>query len=199
LGEDGPTHQPIEQFMSLRAVPNLVTIRPADATETAEAWKVALERCQGPTALILSRQNLPVLDRTTLAPANGVQRGGYVLWEAGTSPELLLIGTGSEVHIALDAGKILEQKGIKARVVSLPSWALFDMQSAEYRNSILPPDIKARVSIEAGIPLGWERYVGQNGVAIGLPHFGTSAPGDVIYKQWGLTSQNVVDTALGLL
>ncbi len=199
LGEDGPTHQPIEQVLSLRAIPNLVTIRPADATETAEAWKVALERCHGPTALILSRQNLPVLDRTVLSPASGVQRGGYILWEVGKSPELILIGTGSEVHIALEAGKLLEQKGIKARVVSLPSWALFDAQPVEYRNSVLPPDIQARVSIEAGVTLGWERYVGSKGVAIGVPHFGTSAPGGVIYQKWGLTPQNVVDTALRLL
>ncbi len=199
LGEDGPTHQPVEHLLCLRAIPNLVTIRPADATETVEAWKLALERCNGPTALILSRQNLPILDRTALAPASGVQRGGYVLWEDGKQPEVILIGTGSEVHIALEAGRLLEAKGIKARVVSLPSWALFDAQPVEYCNAVLPPGIKARVSIEAGVPLGWEKYVGANGVAIGLPHFGTSAPGNVIYQKWGLTPQHVVEAALRLL
>jgi transketolase len=198
LGEDGPTHQPVEQVLGLRVIPDLVTIRPADATETVEAWKVALGRCHGPTALILSRQNLPVLDRTVLASASGVQRGGYVLWEAAKSPEIILIGTGSEVHIALDAGKLLEQKGIKARVVSLPSWALFDTQPVEYRDNVLTPRIQARISIEAGVTMGWERYIGSKGVAIGVPHFGTSAPGGVIYQQWGLTPQHIVDTALRL-
>jgi transketolase len=199
LGEDGPTHQPIEQLMGLRTVPNLVTIRPADASETVEAWKVALERCHGPTALILSRQNLPVLDRMILAPASGVQRGGYVLWEAATSPDTILISTGSETHIALEAGKLLQEKDIAARVVSLPSWELFDAQSIEYRDQILPPSIRARFSIEAGTPLGWERYVGLEGVTIGLPHFGASAPAKVIYEQFGLTTQRVAEEAVRLL
>jgi transketolase len=199
LGEDGPTHQPIEQLMGLRAVPNLVTIRPADATETVEAWKVALERSNGPTALILSRQNLPVLDRTALAPASGLKRGGYVLWEAKAPPDVILIGTGSEVHIALEAGKLLQKKGIGARVVSLPSWELFDAQPGEYRNEVLPSNIRARVSIEAASPVGWERYVGLDGTAIGVPHFGASAPEAVIYGQFGLTAQHVADEALRLL
>jgi len=199
LGEDGPTHQPIEQLVGLRAVPNLVTIRPADATETVEAWKVALERRHGPTALILSRQNLPVLNRTTLAPASGVQHGGYILWEAATPPAVIIIGTGSEVHIALEVGKLLQDKGVAARVVSLPSWELFDAQPAEYHNMVLPPNIRARISIEAAMPLGWERYVGLDGIAIGLSRFGVSAPGKVIYDKLGLTAQRVVDEALGLL
>jgi len=199
VGEDGPTHQPIEQLMALRAVPNLVTIRPADATETVEAWKVALERHRGPTALIFSRQNLPVLDRTTLAPTSGAQYGGYVLWEAATPPDVILIGTGSEVHIALEAGKLLQEKGIVARVVSLTSWELFDAQPAEYRNTVLPPDIRARISIEAAASLGWERYVGLDGIAIGLSRFGASAPGKVIYEKLGLTAQHMVDEALKLL
>ncbi|MBU2535340.1 MAG: transketolase [Chloroflexi bacterium] len=198
LGEDGPTHQPVEQLAGLRSVPNLVTIRPADATETVEAWKIALQRRDGPTALVLSRQNLPVLGRNNLAPASSVQRGGYVLWEAA-APDLIIIGTGSEIHIALEAGKMLQEKGIKARVVSLPSWELFDAQPAEYRDTVLPKNIKARVSIEAGSPLGWERYAGDNGVIIGIPHFGASAPGKIIYEKLGLTAQRVADEAENLL
>ncbi|MCL0063760.1 transketolase [Dehalococcoidia bacterium] len=199
VGEDGPTHQPIEQLIGLRSVPNLVTLRPADAAETAEAWKMALRRRHGPTALVLSRQNLPVLDRSILASASGLRRGGYVLWEASTSPEVILIGTGSEVHIALEAGQILQEKGVPARVVSLPSWELFDAQPAEYRNQILPPEIKARISIEAGTPLGWGRYIGLDGLAMGVSCFGSSAPAGIVYKKLGLTAKAVVDKALALL
>ena len=214
LGEDGPTHQPIEQLMGLRSVPNLTVIRPADATETAEAWKVALERVHGPTALVLSRQNLPVLDRAVpsasagwaLGPASGLRRGGYVLWEASvrqshegsSQPKVILIATGSEVHIALEAAKILQEKDIAARVVSLPSWELFDAQPDEYRESVLPTAVRARISVEAATPLGWERYVGLDGVAIGLSHFGASAPAGVLYQQFGLTAQRVADEAVGL-
>ncbi len=199
LGEDGPTHQPVEQLMGLRMVPNLVTLRPADATETAEAWKVALERRQGPTALVLSRQSLPVLDRRTLAPANGLHRGGYVLWQASQSPEAIIIGSGSEVHIALEAGKLLKDNGIAARVISLPSWELFDGQLPDYRNQVLPPGLRVRISIEAGTPLGWERYVGLDGKAIGLSRFGASASGKVIYDQLGLTAQRVKDEVVQIL
>ena len=199
LGEDGPTHQPIEQLLGLRAIPNLVVLRPADATETVEAWKLVLGRIQGPTALVLSRQNLPVLDRTALAPASGLQRGGYVLWEATTRPKVILIATGSEVHIALEAGRLLESKEIMARVVSMPSCELFDAQPAEYRESVLPPAIRARVSVEAASPLGWERYVGLDGVTIGLPHFGASASAGVLYEQFGLTAERVADDAAHLL
>jgi len=199
LGEDGPTHQPVEQLLGLRSVPHLVTIRPADATETVEAWKIALQRRGGPTALVLSRQNLPVLDRSNLAPASGLQRGGYVLWEAAAAPEVIIMGTGSEVHIALEAGGLLQEKGIKARIVSLPSWELFEAQPAEYRDKVLPENIKARIAIEAGSPLGWERYTGDSGVIIGLSHFGHSAPGKVIYEKLGLTAQRVADEAENLL
>ena len=199
LGEDGPTHQPIEQLVGLRSVPGLVTIRPADAHETVEAWKVALERRHGPTALVLSRQKLPVLNQHKLAPASGLRQGGYVLWEAARQPDIILIGTGSEVHIALEAGKLLQRKGISARVVSLPSWELFDAQPAKYRNKVLPPVIKARVSIEAASQLGWERYVGIEGVAVGLSRFGVSAPGEVIYQKFGLDARNVADEAAKLL
>ena len=199
MGEDGPTHQPIEQLMGLREVPKLVTIRPADATETVEAWKIAVERRHGPTALVLSRQNLPVLDRTALAPASRVQQGAYILWESAVSPEVILIGTGSEVHIALEAGKLLQQKDVKARVVSMPSWELFDSQPLDYRNEVLPLTIRERISIEAGTTVGWERYTGLDGTTIGLARFGESAPGDIIYEKLGLTVQRVVDEALKLL
>lgn len=193
LGEDGPTHQPIEHLAGMRAIPNLTVIRPADATETVEAWKIALEKRLGPTALIFTRQKLPVMDRKELAPASGVQRGGYVLWQASPSPQVILIGSGSEVHIALEAGKILQEKGIAASVVSLASWDLFDAQTEEYRRSVLPPEIKARVSIEAAATLGWKKYVGDAGVAIGIDRFGTSAPYKTIYENLSLTARHMVD------
>jgi transketolase len=193
LGEDGPTHQPIEQLAGLRAVPNLVVLRPADATETVEAWKAAIERKDGPTVLAFSRQNLPVLDRSSLAPASGVRRGGYVLWESSNSPDVIIIATGSEVHIAMDAAHQLSEGGTAARVVSLPSWELFDGQSQDYKDSVLPPNITARVSIEAASPMGWERYVGLQGRIIGLSHFGASAPIATLYEKFGLTAERVVE------
>jgi transketolase len=149
--------------------------------------------------LILTRQPVPVLDRSTLSPAAGVRQGGYILWESETNPQVILIGTGSEVHIALEAGRTLKEKGIAARVVSLPSWSLFDSQPEAYRNSVLPPEISARVSIEAGTPIGWEHYVGLMGRAIGISRFGASAPGKVIYEKLGLSAQHVVDESLKLL
>ncbi len=186
--------------MNLRAVPNLTVMRPADATETTEAWKAALRNKAGPTALVLTRQKLPVLDRTQYAPVKSVQRGGYVLWQAeeGT-PDVILIGTGSETHIALDAGKILADEGINARVVSLPSWELFDKQPAEYRDSVLPSQVRARVAIEAGIALGWEHYVGLDGAVVGMSSFGASAPAPVLYDKFRLTAGNVVAQAKALL
>ncbi len=199
MGEDGPTHQPVEQLMGLRSVPGLVVLRPADATETVEAWKAALERRHGPTALVLSRQNLPIIDRRVLEPADGVHMGGYILWEASPEPQVILIGTGSEVHIALDAGRQLQDQGVTARVVSMPSWELFEAQSKEYRDSVLPPKNRARVSMEAGIPLGWERYVGLDGVAMGVPRFGASAPYGVLYEKFGLTPQRMAEEARRVL
>ncbi len=198
LGEDGPTHQPIEQLLGLRGVPNLVVIRPADALETAEAWKSALQRRDGPTAIILSRQNLPVLDRSRKGDGD-VSQGGYVAWESATEAKAVLIATGSEVDIAMQAGKLLEEKGTPVRVVSLPSWELFDSQPASYRDAVLPPEITARVSIEASSPLGWERYVGPSGTIIGIPHFGASAPGGVIYEKLGFTADRVVGAVEKLL
>ncbi len=198
LGEDGPTHQPIEQLLGLRGVPNLVVIRPADALETVEAWRSAIQRRDGPTAIILSRQNLPVLNRSRKGDGD-VPQGGYVAWEAASEAKAVLIATGSEVDIAMQAGKLLEDKGIAVRVVSLPSWELFDSQPASYRDAVLPPDITARVSIEASSPLGWERYVGPSGTIIGIPHFGASAPGGVIYEKLGFTPQRVVGEVENLL
>jgi transketolase len=199
LGEDGPTHQPVEQLLGLRSVLGLITIRPADAHETVEAWRVALERRHGPTALVLSRQKLPLLNQTELAPASGLHRGGYILWEAARHPDVIIIGTGSEVHIALEAGRLLREKGFSARVVSLPSWELFDAQPEKYRNKVLPPEIRARVYIEAASPIGWERYIGDKGIAIGLSRFGASAPGEVIYQKLGLNARHVADEAGKLL
>ncbi len=195
LGEDGPTHQPIEQLMGLRTVPNLAVFRPADATENVEGWRVALERTEGPTALILSRQNLPVIDRDAQAPSYDARKGGYILWQSSDEPDCILIGTGSEVHIALDAGKLLRTGGISARVVSMPSWEVFDAQSDEYRDRVLPPNVRARVSVEAGTTIGWERYVGIDGEAVGVDHFGASAPANVLYEKFRLTPVRVADVA----
>lgn len=193
LGEDGPTHQPIEQLAMLRAMPNLVTIRPADANETVEAWRVALERSDGPTALALSRQKLPVIDRSTHAPAAGLRRGGYVLQDPAGEADGILLATGSEVHIALEAAKLLGAEGYHPRVVSLPSWELFDAQPAVYRNEVLPPTLTVRVAIEAAATFGWSRYVGDKGIALGLDHFGASAPAEVLYQEFGLTAERMVD------
>jgi len=200
LGEDGPTHQPVEHLMNLRAVPNLTVIRPADAAETAEAWRMALMRHDGPTALILTRQGLPILDRKECAPAEALQRGGYILWESTEGiPEVILIGTGSETHLALAAGKQLAAEGIRARVVALPSWEFFDRQPIKYRETVLPPRVKVRVAVEAGIRLGWEHYVGLEGETVGMEGFGASAPGKVLYEKFGFTVEGVVQTAKGLL
>ncbi|MBW1722746.1 MAG: transketolase [Deltaproteobacteria bacterium] len=199
LGEDGPTHQPIEQLASLRSVPGLTVIRPCDANETAEAWRSALT-VKGPVVLALSRQGLPTLDRGIHAPAEGLARGGYILKEAaGGRPEVILIGTGSEVHIALEAASMLEERGTPVRVVSLPSWELFDNQPREYREKVLPPEIETRVAVEAASPLGWHRFVGSKGEVIGLDRFGASAPSKILYEKLGLTAEKVVEMALTLL
>ena len=199
LGEDGPTHQPIEHLMSLREMPNLVVIRPADATETAVAWQTALERRDGPTALALSRQNLPVLDRAAFAPADQAARGGYVLWENGSDPQVIIIATGSEVHIALEAAQALGGEGINARLVSMPSWELFEAQTKDYRDSVLPPNQRARLSVEAGATNGWARYVGLDGASIGMTTFGASAPGGVALENFGFTAARVVEEARKLV
>ena len=200
LGEDGPTHQPIEQLAALRAIPNLKVVRPCDANETVEAWKAALKSIGGPVALVLTRQNLPVLDRTVYRPAAGLQKGAYVLHDPQDSrPDLLLMASGSEVHIALAAAAALSDKGIAVRVVSMPCWELFDEQPEGYRRLALPPEVTARLAIEAGSPQGWHRYVGSRGIVIGLTHFGASAPYEVLYEKFGLTADHVVEESLNLL
>lgn len=200
LGEDGPTHQPVEQLAALRSIPNLVVIRPGDANEAAVAWRVALEMNNRPVALVLSRQNLPIYDRSCFASADGLRRGGYVLVDTdGEAPDLLLIATGSELSLAVAAVETLASKNIRARVVSLPSWELFDEQPREYRDAILPPLVSARLAIESGSPQGWHRYVGMQGDIIGVERFGASAPGEVVLREFGFTVENVCERALGLL
>jgi transketolase len=200
LGEDGPTHQPVEQLAALRAIPNLTVLRPCDASETAEAWRFALSHQNGPVALVLTRQGVPVLDRSVFAPAAGLQQGAYALAEpAEGKPDLLLIASGSEVHLAIEASKKLGQKGISSRVVSMPSWELLDQQSDAYRRDLFPPEIKVRIAIEAGRTQGWWRYVGEKGDVVGIDHFGASAPYKVLYEKFGITADRVVEKALRLL
>jgi transketolase len=193
LGEDGPTHQPIEHLASLRAMPGLWVIRPADATETVEAWEIALNRTDGPTLLALSRQGLPVLDRS--GTEGGTARGGYVL---RPGEDVVLMSGGSEVSVALDAAELLEQRGISARVVSLPCWEAFGVQDASYRRKVLGEGIP-RVSVEAGATFGWERMVGSNGLAIGIDSFGASAPYEVLAEQFGFGAQAVAERVLSHL
>ena len=200
LGEDGPTHQPIEHLVSLRAIPSLVVIRPCDANETAGAWEYALEYGGGPVALILSRQSLPVLDPDIYKTRQGVKKGAYILKESGLSrTDAIIIASGSEVHIALESSRELEKEGVGTRVVSMPSWEIFEKQSREYRDSVLPPDITARVAIEAGVPLGWEKYVGDRGKIIGINRFGASAPYKVLYEKLNITSSHVIKKIKELL
>lgn len=200
LGEDGPTHQPIEHLSSLRAMPNLTVIRPADATETAVAWRAALEHRSGPVVLALTRQKLPILDRTKFPSAELLLKGGYVLADADQGgPRVILIATGSEVHLALEAWGRLADEGIPARVVSMPSWELFDRQPEAYRNEVLPPAVTARLAIETGSPHGWHRYVGLRGGVIGMTRFGASAPYQVLMQQFGFTVEHVVSRAMELL
>lgn len=200
LGEDGPTHQPIEHLASLRAMPGLVVIRPADANETVEAWKTALNNRRCPTALVLSRQGLPTLNRATMAPAGDSALGGYIIKPANSAvPDLILAASGSEVHIALEAAAILEQKNIGIQVVSMPSWEIFDQQNQEYKDTVFPPSVTAKIAIEAGASQGWHRYVGDGGIVIGLDHFGASAPINDLYTNFGITSEQIIKAADKLL
>ncbi|MDQ1277601.1 MAG: transketolase [Thermodesulfobacteriota bacterium] len=199
VGEDGPTHQPIEQLMNLRSVPNLSVIRPCDAAETAQAWQAALANRRGPTAIVLTRQNVPNPNRQELAAAAGLQKGGYILWDSSqVRTDVIFIATGSEVHLALAAARKLTGEAIRVRVVSIPSWDMFDAQPAEYRDRVLPPAVKARVAVEAGARLGWEHYVGLEGAIVGMDRFGASAPATVLYEKFGLTVDHIVDTARSL-
>jgi transketolase len=200
LGEDGPTHQPVEQLASLRAIPRLIVIRPADANETTVAWKVAIEMRHSPVALILTRQKVPVIDRKQFASAEGLRRGAYILADAPKGkPEIILIATGSEVSLIIAAKEKLQAQKISVRIVSMPSWELFAAQSQKYRDSVLPPLIKTRLSIEAGVSQGWERYVGDSGDRISIEGFGASAPGSTVMKKYGFTVENLCKRALMLL
>ena len=198
LDARAPTHQPVEHLMSHRAIPGLTVIRSSDANETAIAWKIAIEQKQ-PLALILTRQKLPVLDPHTTPIEDGVPRGAYIVAESSNgTPDIILIASGSEVHLALSSRNALQERGIRTRVVSMPSWELYEQQSPDYRSYILPPDVP-KVAIEAGVTLGWSKHVGSQGDIIGLNHFGASAKGDVVYAELGFNVENVVNRVLRLL
>lgn len=196
VGEDGPTHQPVEQLASLRAIPGLITLRPADANEVVEAWRVIMQLQHAPAVLVLSRQALPTIDRSQYAPASGVEQGAYVLADAPDGkPDVLLVATGSEVSLCVNAYEQLKTEGIKARVVSMPSWELFEQQSQEYRDSVFPPTVTARVCVEQASTFGWGQYVGLNGERIGMHTFGTSAPLKELQRKFGFTPDKVVAAA----
>ena len=200
LGQDGPTHQPIEQLASLRAIPNLIVIRPCDANETAVAWRVAIEMRHRPVALVLTRQDVPTLDRDQYATAEGLRRGAYVLADApNIKPDILLIGTGSEVGLIVQAYHKLAEREINARIVSMPSWELFDAQPRSYRESVLPPSVRARLAVEAGASQGWCKYAGDEGVVIGVDRFGASAPGAVVMREYGFTVEHICERAMELV
>ncbi|TFG62670.1 MAG: transketolase, partial [Gemmatimonadales bacterium] len=198
LGEDGPTHQPVEHLAALRSIPGLVVIRPADANETAEAWEVAIERIDGPTLLALTRQKVPTLVRPT--DSGGVARGGYILVDAeDAAPDIVLIATGSELSIALEARLLLARSNIQARVVSLPSWELFRSQDQAYKDSVLPPSLRTRIAVEAGVEMGWREWTGQDGSFIGMTGFGAGAPAPQLFEHFGITAEAIVREALRLL
>jgi transketolase len=198
VGEDGPTHQPVEHLAVLRAIPGLVVIRPADASETTEAWRQAI-KINGPVALILSRQELPVINRSLYGPAEGLAKGAYTLADCGGRPDIIIIATGSEVHIAIAAWEQLKARGIPARLVNMPSQELFERNPQEYRDQVLLPDVRLRLIVEAGVPMGWEKYAGENGSIIGINRFGASAPGGILMKKFGFTPENIVQRAMELL
>jgi len=196
VGEDGPTHQPVEQLASLRSIPGLITLRPCDANEVVEAWRVIIELHHEPAALVLTRQVVPTLDRKKYAPASGVAKGAYVLADASDGkPQVVLIASGSEVSLCIDAFEQLKSEGVGARVVSMPSWEIFERQSQEYRESVIPPEVQERVSVEQASTFGWDRYVGPNGTKIGMHTFGASAPLKELQKKFGFTAEHVVNAA----
>jgi transketolase len=199
VGEDGPTHQPVEQIASLRAIPNLIVIRPCDANETAVAWQVAIEQKNRPVVLALTRQNVPTLDRSQVAPAEGLRRGAYVLADnPDHCPDVILLASGSEVYLLLEVRRKLAELNISSRIVSMPSWELFDAQPEEYRLSVLPPSVGARIAVEAGVVQGWHRYVGSQGDVIGVERFGASGPGPVVMRENGFTVENILKRTLAL-
>lgn len=199
LGEDGPTHQPIEHLSSLRAIPGLTVFRPADATETAIGWRFAIEHRDGPTMLVLTRQNLPVLDRSRFPSAESALKGGYVLVGADETPDLILLASGSEVSLALESAEKLQSDGVKVRVVNMPSFELFDKQPVAYRESVLPPGVRRRLAIEAAHPMSWHKYVGLDGDVVGMGTFGASAPAEVLFEKFGFTVENIIKRAKKLL
>lgn len=199
LGEDGTTHQPVEQLIGLRSVPNVTVIRPADANETVQAWRIALEHTDGPVALILTRQGIPVIDQEKYTKANALEKGAYILSEPEKAPQLILIGTGSEVQLVIAAQQKLKEQNIAARVVSMPSWELFEKQDAAYKEKIFPKALRKRLAVEAGSPIGWLKYVTDEGGIIGINQFGESAPGEEVMKEYGFTVENVVNRAKALL
>jgi transketolase len=199
LGEDGTTHQPVEQLIGLRSVPNLTVIRPADANETVQAWRVAIEHSGGPVALILTRQKIPVIDQEKYTKANALEKGAYILSESATQPDILLIGTGSEVQLLLAAQQKLKEQNIAARVISMPSWELFEKQDDAYKAKIFPASLRKRLAVEAGSPLGWLKYTTDEGDIIGIDKFGESAPGEQVLEEYGFTVENVVKRAKALL
>ncbi len=199
VGEDGPTHQPVEHLASLRAIPNLIVIRPGDANEVVEAWKLAINRRDGPTLMALTRQNVPVLDRKKFNPAAGTAKGAYVLADFGDKPEIILIASGSEVGLIVKAAEKLHAEGINVRIVSFPSWKLFEAQSQEYQDSVLLPNVKARLAVEMGVSQGWKRWVGDAGSCVCVNKFGASAPAKVLFEKYGFTVENVVEQARKLI
>jgi transketolase len=200
LGEDGPTHQPVEHLAALRAIPHLVVLRPGDANEVREAWKIAIRSRHRPTALVLSRQNMPTLDRTVMAPAEGLTRGAYVLADLGKAqPDILLMACGSEVELIVAAGRRLAETGLGVRLVSFPSWELFAEQDPAYRDAVLPPEVGKRLAVEAGVAQGWERWTGSQGRVLSLERFGASAPGKIALENLGFTAAHVEDIARELL
>lgn len=199
LGEDGTTHQPVEQLISLRAIPNVTVIRPADANETSHAWRVAIQHTTGPVVLVFTRQGLPILDQQKYAKAGNLEKGAYILSDSKDQPQLILIGTGSEVNLVLEAQAKLMEEGISARVVSMPSWELFEKQGEDYKNEVFPPEIRKRLAVEAGSPLGWHKYITDEGDVVAMTTFGESAPAEELYKVFGFTTENVVQKAKALL
>jgi transketolase len=199
LGEDGTTHQPVEQLIGLRTVPNMTVIRPADANETAQAWRVAIEHTDGPVAIVLTRQEIPIIDQKKYAKAKNLEKGAYILSDSEGEPDVILVATGSEVHLILEAQVELKKSKINARVVSMPCWNLFDKQSATYREKVFPKNIRKRLAVEAGSSVGWMKYTTDDGDVIGIDKFGESAPGEQVMAEYGFTVENVVKRAKALI